>query len=396
MNEQEFSTTHDAATFAAASRILVLTSPDIAATIGRPGLLEARATAGDVVRRPAMRSDVLLGQLRGIEPPPDAPPAVQTWVEATISSVAADASLIMFSLHPEFFTAPVYRHRETGWLGTPPADWKTSWDDDAQRWLRHAFAPTPDLAPAESVANLDAIFTELCHDDRAVVVFNVSTYDPVDHRHRFTEDARDPYAVLANRVIAGLENLASVHDILVVDVDGALAELGGAQHIPRAGAFSPEAADYVTDDAVLAVDQSGVLGASLQAPVMRLEVPPYDRRTRSGVIVKWHVTRGATVAEGAPLFDLRFDGLHYKVEGDDNERLARRRTKRRRATSTQSMTMQVAAGSTGYVHEILIDEGMRANVCDAAAVMTPAPPDGAVAFEGSEPAFRLGMRLLEH
>ncbi len=60
------------------------------------------------------------------------------------------------------------------------------------------------------------------------------------------------------------------------------------------------------------------------------------------------------------------------------------------------MTLRVTAGSTGHVQEIRIHEGMRANVGETAAVMTPSPPAVAVMFDESVPSFRLGMRLLEH
>lgn len=372
--------------------VVVLASPDVAQTIGRPGLLEERVGAERVVREQPMRSDVLAQALSGVPAPDSAPDSIVR----TAHTAAGDAStgLVVLSLHPDLFGGPVYRHRTSGWLLSEPA----AADPAAAAWIEAECDVAGPLGVEESAAQLRTVFAKLATDERAIVVYNVSTYDPTDRTHHFGPETPDPYAVVANRLVASLEHLAAEFGASVVDVDGALAELGAAGHVPRPGAFSAAAAEFITEDAVLLIDQSGALGTSLQAPVMRLEVPPYDRRTTAGVLAKWYVTPGSAVTKGDPLFDIRFDGLAYKVEmenPDERQRRAAKRAAKRRDDTSAVLLMQVLAGSDGYVYEVSAGEGTRLNVGDTAAVMTPTAPEAPVAIDSDTPPFRLGMKLKE-
>ncbi len=376
----------------ATRHIVVFSSPDVAATIGRTGLLEERAGANQVTREPAVRSDVLVQMLSGAQPPDSAPDALCP------ETSAADAAtkLVVMSLYPDLFAADVYRDTASGWL--VPVQDLAALEEHTRAWLEAHCELTPPHTPEESAHHLHDVLAGLVDEDRTVVVFNVSTYDPTSRVHHFTPDTPDPYAVRANRLIAALENMAADLGASVVDVDGAIAELGAAEHVPGPGRFSVEAAEFITEDAILLVDQSGALGGSLQAPVMRLEVPPYDRRTVQGTIAKWHVAAGASVSKGDPLFDIRFDGLAYKVEmenPDEDAKRAAKRAAKRREDNAAVLVMQVLAGSGGHVYKLSVPEGTRVSVGDTAAVMTPDVPKGTVAVEASTPAFRLGMKLKE-
>ena len=331
-----------------ARKVVVFATPDIEATVGRPGVLdgEDRQLVFEKPRRFGDMARILRD---------DGPASL---------SVDDSTSLVVLSLHQEMFELE----------GKEPPD------------------------PAESEKQLAEILELLRTDGRSVVVFNVSTFDPTDRTHRFTPGQADPFAVRANRLIAALEHLAPAHEAGVVDVDGALAELGAADHVPSPGEFSEEAARFITEDAVLLIDETGTLSGSLQAAVMRLEVPPYDRRTVSGVLAKWHVEDGTEVSRGDPIFDISFDGLSYKVSLDASERSrkrAERRAQRRRENFGAVLVMQVLAGANGVLQRKLIDEGERVEVGDTAAVVTPSLEAVSLEIGPDAPSFRLGMTLKE-
>jgi multidrug efflux pump subunit AcrA (membrane-fusion protein) len=149
---------------------------------------------------------------------------------------------------------------------------------------------------------------------------------------------------------------------------------------------------------VLLIDQSGALDGSLQAPVMRLEIPPYDRRTISGILDAWYVQSGQEIKQGDKLADVSFDGLSYKVDLDSADQTGKSsalRARRRRDKFSAVLVMQVLAGSDGYVYQTLIPEGTRIKVGDTAAVITPERVDDAGAVDDSTPTFRLGLRVKE-
>jgi hypothetical protein len=380
-----------------ATHIVLFSSTDVASTIGRPDLLEGRAPDATVVRLPAARYDVLLQQLQGVTPPHGAPEPVTTGPSATASQLTdATTRLVILSLSTAFAAPAVLRHVPSGWLFPTP-------DDDlpmspAERdWLSTECEPVPPPPLSTTLDHLASALDLLVAPDRAVVVFNVSTYDPADHTHLYTCDRGDPYAVAANRAIARLERMADELGVRIVDIDGALAELGAARHVPAAGAFGAAAAEFITEDAILLIDRSGALRASIQPAFMVVDVPEYDRRTLEGSIARWHAEAGQPVAEGDALFDLRFEGLAY-IAGLTSRGDTRRQPRRVRKTGGDPapiLTVRVVAGSGGHLHSIVADEGANVRVGDAAAIVTASPRTDSPTDMTDAPRFRTGIRLVE-
>lgn len=378
------------------TRIVLFSSPDVAGTIGRPELLERRAPEATVVRVPPLRYDVVHQHLGGITPPPGVPEPISAGVTADTAELTDTATrLVVLSLHTAFWPPAVYRHVASGWLFTVPAA-APSWTEDVQTWVSAECEPAPAPPVLQAMEHLASVLGLLATTDRAVVVFNVSTYDPADRTHRYTDEV-DPFGVEANRAIARLERIADELGVRIVDVDGALAELGAARHIPAPGSFDDAAAEFITEDAIRLVDRSGALGASIQPDVMVVDVPEYDRRTTEGSISRWHATAGEPVVEGDPLFDLRFEGLAYVAGMTSRGRPGRRprRAARHRSERAPILTVRVVAGSDGHLHAIVADEGAEVRVGDAAAIVTSSPRTDPLADLTGAPRFRTGIRLVE-
>jgi hypothetical protein len=319
--------------------VTLTTSPDVAATIGRPGLLEDRVGAAAIDRIGPLRSDALLTHLR---------------------RHTGRGGVLITSLHSDLFDA--------------------------------------DHLPAEeTITNLTEVAGILGAQDTALFVFNVSTYDPADQTHAYA-DQGDTYAIRAHRLLVGLEKSAGDAGINVVDVDGAVAEVGGNKSVPAPGVLTGEALDFITEEAILAIDQSGALGGTLQAPVMRLVVPSFDRRTKVGTVTRWHVTAGTAVQDGDALFEVRFESRVHRYDmGKDEETRSRVQTKGRseKAGRFDVMDITVVAGSEAYVHNIVLSDGSPVTAGDVAAIMTTTPDGDATAADAAAD-FRVGAKMLEH
>ncbi len=318
--------------------VTLLASPDIAATIARPGLLEDRAGVASITRLDPMRSDALLEHVK---------------------SNGVSGGVLVTSLHPDV-------------LGPEP------------------------LAADQTMANLAATASLLADRDVRLFVFNVSTYDPADRTHSFV-GVGDTFAIRAHRTIAALENQAGDAGINVVDVDGAVAEVGAKGNVPAAGDLAGDAIELVTDEAILAIDQSGALGSTLQAPVMRLAIPSFDRRTQSGTLSRWLIAVGDEVKDGDPVLEIRFESRAHRFDMSKDEQ-ARVQTKIKgrseKAQKFEIMNVTVFAGSDACLHEILLAEGSPVNVGDAAGVVTT-EPGVTVSAADATADFRVGARIVE-
>ncbi len=312
-------------------------SPDVLATIGRSGLLETRAEVDNVARIDSLRSSELLDRLSAEQ------------LEA--------GDVLITSVYPDLFTDT----------------------DQAER----------------TVANLSAIAAAVREKKGQLFVLNVSTYDPNDNTHRFASEP-DGFAARAHRLLMDLENAAGDAGINVIDVDAAVAEVGGIDTVPERGQLTGAAVEFVTDEAVLAIDQSGALGGSIQAPVMRLVVPSFDRRTSVGSIAKWHVAPGAMVNEGDPLFDVRFESrVHrFDLEEDDKSAKARKTGKSQKAARFWNFDVTVVAGADAYLNEVISAEASRVAAGDVAAVMTTGR-GMEVSVDDATADFRVGARAME-
>ncbi len=319
------------------SRITLVGSPDVLATIGRSGLLDTRAEIDEVDRVDSLRSDELLARLNNKELEP--------------------GRVLITSLYPDLFAG----------------------GDALDR----------------TVANLAAVASVMSEHKGQLFVFNVSTYDPADTVHRYGSEA-DGFAVRTQRLLMDLENKAGKAGINVIDVDAAVAEVGGIETVPQRGALSGAAIDFVTDEAILAIDQTGALAGSIQAPVMRLVVPSFDRRTSVGAISKWHVAQGAMVSEGDPLFDVRFESRVHRFDLEDGDKSAKGRKagKSNKAQRFWNFDITVVAGADAYLNRVLVEESGRVTAGDTAAVMTTGRGMNVSASDAAAD-FRVGVRVME-
>ena len=323
---------------AASGVVILMTSPDVAATIGRPGLLEDRAGVAAIERIEPMRSDELLAHVR--ENP-------------------TRGGVLIGSLRPDLMD------------------------------------PNP-LPGAQTISNLSDVAASLAAHDTSLFIFNVSTYDPSDQTHAYTSQP-DTFAMQAHRLLVSLEQQAGDAGINVIDVDGAVAEIGGRKAVPVPGGLAGDALEFITEEAILAIDQSGALGGTLQAPVMRLVVPTFDRRTKVGTITRWHVAPGAPVADGDALFEVRFETRVHRFDiSNDEETKSQTAAKGRsqKAERFRVMDVTVVAGSEAFLREIVLPDGARVNAGDIAAIMTTTP-DGDAAATDAAADFRVGAKMLE-
>ncbi len=318
------------------SGISLVGSPDVLATIGRPGLLDNRSGIGSIERLPLVDSEQLVTGLR--------------------DGALRPGKVLITSLLPEVRS-----------------------DTPADRTMRN-------LAEAGEI---------LAGNQGQLFVFNVSTFDPHDDTHTF-EPGHESFAVRAHRLLIELENTAAQTGIRVIDVDGAVAEVGAIGNVPEAGSLTGDVVDFVTEEAVLAIDQSGALADTIQAPVMSLRVPSFDRRTTVGSIARWHVQPGQLVEDEEALFDVRFETRVHRFDLGADDRVTKRKRSGRSAKADRSYFMEVSvvAGAEAYVNEIVCPEGHPVTAGDIAAVMTTGRGmDVAAADAGSD--FRVGARVIE-
>jgi hypothetical protein len=370
----------------AAPLVVVCQSDDVARSIGRPGLLEARLSAAGsstrVVREAAGRFDVLLQRIAaaGAVPESGVPPSLHAWFAAqfTTSLTSADLTMGVLSVRDEV-VADVWRHRAQGWLVQPPAGFATEWDDEQRGWLAREHELTSRPSPAASVDLLRRISASVT-GGAVLVVYNISTYDPAGVRHDFTEDV---FPILAHRIDLELERTAGEAGIALIDVDRSVAEYGGAKAVIAPATYTDAAAAVIAEDALAAINEFGIAGLALDSDVMRMTVPAYDRRTTRGRIDAWHVAPGAAVEPGTPLFDLTFDNLVHRLDYAPAE-------------TNRSMCVTVLAAAQGRVTSVDAPDGAEVAVGQTVGVVVkddtvPTVPVGVV--DDGIPPFRIGIRV---
>lgn len=375
-------------------RVLLFCSPNVLDTIGRPGLLEERIGARAVDREQPRRSDVLLQDLGGSVPatPPDAPPFLVD--RPSVDVEGRDVRVVVLSLEPELVGPPPWRHSESGWLVQPPSDYLTTWPQNVIDWLHENCGPEPNLDASQSLENLARITKILMKDRRCVVIFGVSTYDPTDQTHQYSPGS-DSYEIRAHRIMAEFERMASDLRCTVVDVDGAVAEVGALGTVLEPCRLDAAAIEFVTEEAVLAIDQSGALGGSLQPHVMTVRVPQFDRRTTDGVVTKWHVQPGDEVTDGDVMFDVSFERERHRFDMAPKEEALRRSPRRKRSKRARKffpLDISVVAGGDVVIHEVLAAEGQAVSVGSVAAVVTT-EPSTAAGLDDASGDFRVGVRV---
>lgn len=378
---------------ASGGRVQLFCSPNVFDTIGRPGLLEERIGATSVIRTAPRRSDVFLQEM--LEPDlaalADAPPFLTEGPGAGVEDPYV--RVVVLSLEPELVGPAPWRHRDSGWLIQPSSDYLREWPQSVVDWLHDSCEPVPDLTAARSLENLARITSNLMEDGRSVIIFGVSTYDPTDQTHRYSVGA-NTYELRAHRIMAGLEDMASDLGCAVVDVDGAVAEVGAIGSVPAPCRLEGAVLEFVTEEAVLAIDHSGALDDSLQPQVMTVRVPQFDRRTTDGVIAKWHISPGDEVTDGDTMFDVRFVRKVHRFDMVKEEEAAppwRRRSLPKRARTFPPFDLSVIAGGNVVLREVVAAVGANVSVGSIVAIVTTESSIDAGVDDASGD-FRTGIR----
>lgn len=353
----------------AVDQVVVVEDVDVLATVGVPGLLESRLGNTKLRRMPAGRSDLLLQRLAGTSPPAlDIPDQLSSWWESQRPSGVASEALYVFSIHSDLLGPHPLVHEGSGFLVDAPPE-----TIDAAGWSPSTFHPSPPLTPTETIANFEAIADLLSASGATAVVIGASSFDPADQTHDY-RDQPNTFGIVTNRVLAGMQTLASDRDWGFVDVDRTIAELGGAQHVTAPGAFSQEAAKAATEDAIDMISDHGRFGAAILPPVMTVEIPAVHVRTRTGRIDTWHASEGDVLAKGEPMVRVKFAvTAHNQVDVNRNMgRIEKWRRKRRRAHHTTGRTMSVdlLAGADVNLASIIAPVGAEVDVGRPVALVT--------------------------
>lgn len=309
----------------------------------------------------------------------DVPPGLETWFASHFETSLGSPLLAMavVSMRDEL-VAEVWRHVGSGFLVQLPAD-HAAWTSEQRSWLATEFEPTPSPEPADALDMLQQLARSLV-DDAVLTVFNVSTHDPAGVRYDFGDDV---YSLRAHRFDLALERTAATAGFAIVDVDRSVAEYGGARAVEAPATYTEEASEVIAEDALVAITELGVAALSLDAEIMRLQVPAYDRRTATARVDSWHVAPGTAVERGSPLFDLTFDNLVHRLDYSAQE-------------TNRSMAVTVLAADAGRVTTVGVAPGTAVEVGQTIAAVVKVDSVESPSIEQLEegvPPFRIGIRV---
>ncbi len=381
---------------AGAPHVVLVASPDVLASVGKPGLLEERLAGKDIVRVAPRRSDVLLQDIKA-----DSGDHIDGLPSPLVPHLASpfgspDVRVAILSLLPDITISPPWRHRASGRMFQVDDGYLHQWPQQAVDQLHAGFDRMPALDVASSLSSMRRVIGILTDRGCQVIVFNVSTYDPTDRTHRFA-DVGDNYEIRAHRAIVALESIANEEGILVVDVDTAVAEVGAEANVPAAGRLRAAAAEFVTEEAIRAIDQSAAFDETAQAQVMVVRVPQFDRRTTQGVVKKWHIEPGDEVSDGDVMFEVRFERSVHRFDLEDAKSRvgsSHRVTRRRRHGVLKPLDVMVVAGGEVILRDVLVPEGAEVSVGTIAAVVTSSHTEHASVSDATAD-FRVGARVFE-
>lgn len=288
--------------------------------------------------------------------PGSGPPRVlDEWFQSMFESpLGPGTAAVIHSLHDDLVGTHVFRNRAEGYLVQPPDDYTTLWDNETIGWLNQEFELIEQPDPAE-IGDLLKDIAAALPDKADLVVLNAATVFPGgDVPSRNGETMR----MLANRLALALDTAAVDAGILAVDVDRLVAELGADEHVVGLGNYSEAAAESIaeeTSELILDLPEVSVL---IESSGMQLLMPAYDRRTSVGIIERWHIPSGIAVSDGDPMFDVRFEDLHSRL----NDRQGRK--------TGRHLRMTVVAAADGFLHEIVAPEGEQVPVGNIVGVMS--------------------------
>jgi len=377
----------------AVGRVVVVEEADVLATVGVRGLLEQRLSDAKLIRVGPCRSDLMLQRLVGSTLPSELeiPSSHTSWWEGQRPYGVVPGALYVMSLHSDLVGPQPLVHTSSGFLVDPPAA------SSGPQWLEGAFAPAPPLSATDTVTNFETMADLLSKSDSQAVILGASTFDPSDSTHHY-RDRTDTFGVKTNRVLAGVQTLATGRGWGFVDVDRTVAEIGGLQHVPTPGSFSREAADLITTDAIDVIADHGRFGATLLPPVMTVEIPPIHARTRMGHIDSWRTAAGEAVSKGDVLVRIKFAVTPHNASDTSRSvsRFERWKKKRRQAryASGRTMLVDIIAGADVHLDSILQPAASDVAIGQPVALVTTTPSISAV-VEEAEGALRVDVKVVD-
>lgn len=368
--------------------LVLAESSDVTMSLGRPGFLPERLRASNpdapavfVMTIPGERCDVVAQRLmRGVSPP-DAPEGLAAWVSGAASryDLPDSAKLVVLSMS-EAMEAEVVRHEGDGWLVQLPTDYRTTWPDDHVAWLDQNCVPVPPDPQALGAA-LASIEDALHDRDITCMVYGVSTYTPDEKVYWFRDGDPEPGAITANRLNLILDSLDKSSQLVVVGVDRIVAEFGASDAVVGPCRYTAGACELIAEEAADQIAALPRISEHFSTGTMRLAVPRYDRRTQAGTLLEWHIAAPSEVSEGDPLFDVRFEHLHTRIDAPV------------RRESERSLSISVVATRSGYLREHKVTAGDPVEVGATVAVLTT-DADVAAGDHANAPSFPVGVRLV--
>lgn len=167
----------------------------------------------------------------------------------------------------------------------------------------HAADAPADLPP---VAQFKADLLHLVQRWRAqgtehILVLNASSIVPAEQPYHY-QNSRESIAERIQRLNLALLEVSATEGISIVDVDRAIAEMGGADHVQAALHYSP-AANHAICQEVLRILLE-LLPFQQSSALLRLSMPYVGRGVEHGRLLCWHKTAGSPVASGDDLADV--------------------------------------------------------------------------------------------
>ncbi len=331
------------------ARVILSAAQDVIRSVGRQGFLAGGLGAGraaapgvEVSIVPNARIDLFAQRLtlKGVPDTLDVPSTLADWFTSMFPEPVLDADTVLVVMSmSESLTSTVWRHKAEGYLVTPPLE--ASNEDRA--WLESEFEVVPlDIdAMKQAVRSLESID----HAQFDIVLFNISSYMPEETNSLNSSRRGEPSSLLANRIDLMTDMLAEDTGVFVLDLDRIVAEFGAAEGVVGPGRYSDEVHDVIADEAMELIIGLPTIGEHFSPEVMQLVVPRYDRRTDKGVLLEWHTQAPAWVTSGQVVFDVRFENVHWRLDGDP-----------RRETGRQ-FDLSVVAMRDGYLDEIVVGQG---------------------------------------
>ncbi len=349
--------------------LLLAESRDVIESLGRENTLAERFASAnpdapriETMTVPAWRADVLADRLQHADLPSITPaPGLQTWLELqrTAPTLPDDAVLCVMSVS-DALTARVVRVLENDRLLQLPDDYADTWNDEQRAWLDEHCAPAPlDIAElAQATSDIAAL---LKARECELLTFNVSTYVPDEVERQYRGSHPESFAVTASRLNLMLDSLPDEAAHNVLDVDRIVAEIGGQHAVLGPGRYTEEALAEIAEEAAALVLDIPDISRRFSPDTMRLSVPRYDRRTKSGVLLEWHRTAPTAFGAGDVLFDVRFDNIHTRL----NPAVAHR--------AKRSLRVSVVATRAGFLSKTLVPVGGQIDVGTTVGVVTDSP-----------------------